>query len=1217
MAGRVQGLYVEINGDATKLKKAMRDAKAEATVLRTHLSSLTKLLNFNPTSTDLIVQKQRLLGQALAQNRATMATYQQAYEKYSGKVGELSAAEVTEFKNLQRQMTNNELEYERLRQQAVEFGAAASQNVLSTKAHFEQLGTTLADVGAKLTVLSAATAAAGYASFKSATDFEDSFTGVAKTVNASEQELEQLAQTSREMALNKPIDVNDINRAMELGGQLGIATENLSKFASVAANLDIATDMDVDDVSLKLAQFMNICNVAETDVDRVGAVITDLGNNSATTESQIMNMAMRIAGSGSNIGMTSQEVLALAASLSSVGIQAEMGGNAISTIMNRIDKDVALNSDTLQVWADTAGMSAEDFAANWKSNVMDTLLAVVDGMATYRDEGGNLNTLLKDMDISYMRQIDTMQRLSRTGDVVNGMVSIANNAWDQNVALTREANRRYGTTTSQLQLVKNNVNELGIEFGQLMIPAVKEASEGAVELVQGFQSLDDATKRNILSLAGIVTAAGPVTLVAGKFFSWLGKITGKFASAYTELAFLTRGTSSFTGAADKAAAASERAALKTEALGRAAAVAKGLVVGLAMAGVALLAAYLVDAARKQENLRKATEGLTDALDDVDEKTKSAADALGSLDSERPKRTFKEIRDSIDQTIQKQAELADDMSETWGGINGSEYALDHYIEVIDKLTGKYDENGQKAKLSADEQANLASAVAGVNELLGTSYQVIDAENGILDTSTDAIRRNADAWVANAKAQAAQEEMVELMKEQFQLEKDLADAKKNQANAQAEYDAALAAGNVPMDSYLTNLANANRAVDDVTKSLDGNTEMQERLKGIYSESSAEAKKLSDVSGELASHMSSLAGQSDDLAAAIEESGYKVEDMAKVLSDAGVSAEDFKNITADQMLEVVRAYDGTYDSVKGILAKIVEENRAKGEEAGQAQADGASSQQGAVDNAYAQLIEGVDYTADAAQSNYQKGEQTGTDIVNGMQSMQDAVAAAADALSKLTADHLSSASEDAWWAGYNMGAEHFAGGIESGRDLAVAEADTASKQVADHFSNSNGDAWWTGYNMAAGFANGISDGTYLATAAAGAVAQAALDKVREVGQEGSPWKTTIRSGRFAAQGLAIGMEQLKGYVADSFGDVARSAVDALNVQAAPLSYEAELMSVGGRANVPQLAIDLASQSQSGTVINNYELKGINVDAAISSERFTEELVSLLWKWGVLSKT
>ena len=1093
MAGRVQGLYVEINGDATKLKKAMRDAKAEATVLRTHLSSLTKLLNFNPTSTDLIVQKQRLLGQALAQNRATMATYQQAYEKYSGKVGELSAAEVTEFKNLQRQMTNNELEYERLRQQAVEFGAAASQNVLSTKAHFDQLGTTLADVGTKLTVLSAATAAAGYASFKSATDFEDSFTGVAKTVNASEQELEQLAQTSREMALNKPIDVNDINRAMELGGQLGIATENLSKFASVAADLDIATDMDVDDVSLKLAQFMNICNVAETDVDRVGAVITDLGNNSATTESQIMNMAMRIAGSGSNIGMTSQEVLALAASLSSVGIQAEMGGNAISTIMNRIDKDVALNSDTLQVWADTAGMSAEDFAANWKSNVMDTLLAVVDGMATYRDEGGNLNTLLKDMDISYMRQIDTMQRLSRTGDVVNGMVSIANNAWDQNVALTREANRRYGTTTSQLQLVKNNVNELGIEFGQLMIPAVKEASEGAVELVQGFQSLDD----------------------------------------------------------------------------------------------------------------------------VDEKTKSAADALGSLDSERPKRTFKEIRDSIDQTIEKQAELADEMSEKWGGINGSEYALDHYIEVIDKLTGKYDENGIKAKLSADEQANLASAVGGVNKILGTSYQVIDAENGILDTSTDAIRRNADAWVANAKAQAAQEEMVELMKDKFQLEKDLADAKKNQANAQAEYDAALAAGNVPMDSYLTNLANANRAVDDVTKSLDGNTEMQERLKGIYSESSAEAKKLSDVSGELASHMSSLAGQSDDLAAAIEESGYKVEDMAKVLSDAGVSAEDFKNITADQMLEVVRAYDGTYDSVKGILAKIVEENRAKGEEAGQAQADGASSQQGAVDNAYAQLIEGVDYTADAAQSNYQKGEQAGTDIVNGMQSMQDAVAAAADALSKLTADHLSSASEDAWWAGYNMGAEHFAGGIESGRDLAVAEADTASKQVADHFSNSNGDAWWAGYNMAAGFANGISDGTYLATAAAEAVAQAALDKVREVGQEGSPWKTTIRSGRFAAQGLAIGMEQLKGYVADSFGDVARSAVDALNVQAAPLSYEAELMSVGGRANVPQLAIDLASQSQSGTVINNYELKGINVDAAISSERFTEELVSLLWKWGVLSKT
>ena len=377
-----------------------------------------------------------------------------------------------------------------------------------------------------------------------------------------------------------------------------------------------------------------------------------------------------------------------------------------------------------------------------------------------------------------------------------------------------------------------------------------------------------------------------------------------------------------------------------------------------------------------------------------------------------------------------------------------------------------------------------------------------------------------------------------------------------------------------------------------------------------------RLSDVSGELASHMNSLAGQSDDLAAAIEGSGYKVEDMAKVLSDAGVSAEDFKKITAEQLLEVVQAYDGTYDSVKGILAEIVEENRSKGEEAGQAQADGASSKQGAVDDAYANLIEGVDYTGDASQSNYEKGAQAGTDIVSGMQSMQDAVAAAADALSKLTADHLSSASEDAWWAGYNMGAEHFAGGIGSGRDLAVAEADVASKQVADHFSNANGDAWWAGYNMAAGFANGISDGTYLATAAARAVAQAALDKVREVGEEGSPWKTTIRSGRFAAQGLAIGMEQLKGYVADSFGDVARGAVDALNVQAAPLSYEAELMSVGGRANVPQLALDLASGGQGGTTVNNYELKGINVQAALDSDQFMEELVSLLFRWNVIRK-
>ena len=88
-----------------------------------------------------------------------------------------------------------------------------------------------------------------------------------------------------------------------------------------------------------------------TITDRLGSVIVDLGNNFATTESEIVAMGTRLASAGKLAGLTEPEIMALAAAMSSVGIEAEAGGTAMTQTLNAIEKAVAKGGDDLAEFA--------------------------------------------------------------------------------------------------------------------------------------------------------------------------------------------------------------------------------------------------------------------------------------------------------------------------------------------------------------------------------------------------------------------------------------------------------------------------------------------------------------------------------------------------------------------------------------------------------------------------------------------------------------------------------------------------------------------------------------------------------------------------------------------------------------------------------------------------------------------------------------------------
>lgn len=1135
MASKIKGLTVVINGETTAFSKAVSKARESVKGLKSELKGVDKLLKVDPTNISMITQKQQLLNTEYSKTKEKLDMLKQAQQQYHDYVGPHTEEEVAQYRNLEREIASTENRLDELREGAIEFGSAASASTLQAKAEYEQLSSTLAEVAEKLMAVSAVTAAIGGYSINAAMEFESSFAGVRKTVDATEAEFNELSDAIRNMALEKPIDVNDINYAAELGGQLGIAVENLEQFASVIADLDVATNLDLEDASLKLAQFANIAGIGEANFDRLGSVIVDLGNNSATTETKIMNMAMRIAGSGSNIGLSAQEVLALATALSSVGIEAEMGGNAISTIMNRIDKDVALNTDTLQVWADTAGMSVEQFKAAWDDSdtVMDAMMAVVDGMAEYRDEGGNLNTLLADMDISYMRQIDTMQRLSRTGDIVNEMVSIANNAWDENIALTREANRRYETTENQLQLVKNNLYECGIQLGEIMLPTVRKVTDGAIDLLQAFQSLDEGTKQTVVTVGALATAAGPLVAGASLLSGGIAKLIGLYASAKTQMMLWTTGMVTANGYIDKQAAAMERAKSASKALNTALNLTNQALVTLAVVGVAWTISEIAKAIEKQKELTKATDGLRDATNGMDESIKNAADAIGSMETSYAIRELKDLQQSIDDTIESQAELTRQIEEEWAQINGNKYAAETYLGVIESLTERYDENGNAVALTREEQERLAAAVAVLNEVCGTNYEVISYQYGVLSESTSTIRENTEMWLLNAEAQAAQQYMTELMVDQYAKRQNMIDAENALLAARIELQQMQQAGysGELIQDQIDKVNALQVEVDEATAVYNASAEAVENFEKQVADLNERIEEAGPAYDQMLERVHAF---SDGLAEVFEKAGVSQEEFVLSISEAGIAVQDFSSLSQEQLKYLIENYDGTYGSIQALMDQFIADNYTGGKSSGQAFSQGLTSSQGEV------------------------------------------IASAASTYG-LTVDQFAGLAGVLGYEGADA-VTQFANGIKSGEastSWAASVIAAAAKGVA------NGNSWQWGYHLVQNFVNGMNAAKALAKAAATEVANAVAKVIHFTHPDEGPLKEgTEIYGRHLVEDFALGMTKSTYKTTNAAESMAQAISDTLS----PASYSSVLRDLGGSAASSavtlQVADVLASRSSGYTL-------------------------------------
>lgn len=396
-----------------------------------------------------------------------------------------------------------------------------------TSESLKAAGDKMKDVGKDLSMkVTAPIVAIGGVSAKAAIDFESAFAGVRKTVDASEAEFKQLEQGIRDMSKELPASASSIAEVAEAAGQLGIAKEDVLNFTRTMIDLGESTNMTSDEAATQIARFANIVGMSMDNVSNLGSTIVDLGNNSATTEAEIVALGMRIAAAGDQAGMSEANIMAISAAASSLGVEAEAGGTALSMAFTKITNAVDGGGKTLDAFAKASGITAKEFSKAWKEEPTVAFTALLKGLNNSAEAGKNMTSILDDLGIKGIREIDVIKRMSGAHELVAESIGIANNAWEEDIALSNEAAERYKTTESQLKMLKNSITDAAIGLGNVLIPMILKAVDVVKPWVEKFGEMDGSTQKLIVALGAVAAAIGPTLVILGMLTSSIGSIIG-------------------------------------------------------------------------------------------------------------------------------------------------------------------------------------------------------------------------------------------------------------------------------------------------------------------------------------------------------------------------------------------------------------------------------------------------------------------------------------------------------------------------------------------------------------------------------------------------------------------------------------------------------------------------------------------------------------------
>ena len=522
MANRIKGITVEIGGDTTKLQTALKGVNSSIRDTQSQLRDVEKLLKLDPGNTELLAQKHRLLGEAVAGTKEKLETLKTAAEQANTALanGEISQ---DQYDALQREIIETENNLRDLERQAGQ-SAVALQKIAATGEKLKTVGDNISSAGQKLLPVTAGVTALGTAAVSTAANFESSMSqvqatmGITKdamsTVNGeSVNTMDTLSALAKKMGSETAFSASECAEALNYLALAGYDTQQMCDTLPTVLNLAAAGGIDLAAASDMVTDAMSALGMG---VDEAGTMVDQMAKTASTTNTSVAQLGEGIL----TIGATAKTVKGGTAELNTAlgilannGIKGAEGGthlrNVILSLQNPTDKAAAC--------MEQLGLDVYDSEGNMRSlnDILGDLNTSMDGM-TAAEKSNIIGQIFNKTDLSSVNAL-----LANTGTTWD---ELQQSIIDSGGAAQQMADTQLDNLQGQITILKSALEGLAISFGELLLPAIKMIVGWVQQFVDWLNGMDEGTKKVITTVALLAAALGPVLIVVGKVVSAVGTI---------------------------------------------------------------------------------------------------------------------------------------------------------------------------------------------------------------------------------------------------------------------------------------------------------------------------------------------------------------------------------------------------------------------------------------------------------------------------------------------------------------------------------------------------------------------------------------------------------------------------------------------------------------------------------------------------------------------
>ena len=520
MASRIKGITVEIGGDTTGLDKALKSVNSSIRTTQSGLKDVSKLLKLDPTNTELLTQKQKLLKDAIGSTKEKLDALKLAQEQAKAQLesGDLGQ---DKYDALQREIIETEQELKRLQEQAIESNAALAK-IEEVGDKLQTAGDKISGAGQKLLPVTAAVAGLGTAAVKTTADFDTSMSQVQATMGITKDAMSELNGES----------VNTVEALRDLAKQMGSETAFSASECADAMNYLALAGYDTQEIYDTLPTVLNLAAAGGIDLASASDMVTDamsaLGMETREADTMVDQMSKTASTTNTSVAQLGEAILTIGATAKTVkggtaelntalgilannGIKGAEGGTHLRNVI------LALQSPTDKAAAcmESLGVEVYDSEGNMRSlnDILGDLNTSMDGM-TSAEKQNIISSIFNKTDLAAVNSL-----LSNTGDSWD---SLQQSITESGGAAQQMADTQLDNLSGQITILKSALEGLAISFGEILMPKIRAAAKKIQEFVDKLNGMNDEQKETVLKIAAVVAAIGPMLILFGKVTSTVG-----------------------------------------------------------------------------------------------------------------------------------------------------------------------------------------------------------------------------------------------------------------------------------------------------------------------------------------------------------------------------------------------------------------------------------------------------------------------------------------------------------------------------------------------------------------------------------------------------------------------------------------------------------------------------------------------------------------------